>query len=721
MTRPPRDRRAYHAAYRKANPGKRRAYDKTRKKPEPTVVGIDGEGLTVDGRHIYRYLAAWSETDCISTLENEAGITPDEAFTFLLGLKDHCPDSLLVGFALNYDISKWIQQLPDWVIYKLMRPEVRHGKKHPLPVKYGGWALNYLRGRFTVSRLIEGKHIKHCSRSDCKGCVSGESVSVWDVWGFFQGSFVDACEKWKVITKKEYAALKKMKAERSTFSEDQWEAVKEYCGQECRKLASLVSAMRGAHIEAGLPLRSYYGAGSTASVLLRKMRVKEYMPPELPVRLQHAIASAFFGGRFELSRIGSVNRPVWSYDIASAYPYQLWQLPCLACGKWELHTQSSKLQGLIESASAALVRYELPYCDAIPVDVERSTSEHRWGPFPLRTKGIGNAGPLDSKIDDGNILYPVTSGGGWVYDQEFLTAQKYWPNVVAKSAWIYRTECDHRPFADLASVYCERLRWGKNGPGIVLKLGPNSCYGKLAQSVGQKPPFQCFGWAGMVTSGCRSQLLELVGQDPEGVLMTATDGVVCENELNLPLPLNTDTASFAASKGKEALGAWESKHIPGGIHMIRPGIAFPLRLVDKKKGDKTDEKETKARGIGKVLLKNHRQRVLNSWEKHGTKSLVLESSMFHGAKSSTSLTVRGYQRSLNYGQWRKRVQSVSYMPEPKRPFLTADGLLHTWAFGPDVVSAPYSRAMVPDLVKALKQQQQLESEQPDGHEPDEEF
>jgi hypothetical protein len=51
-------------------------------------------------------------------------------------------------------------------------------------------------------------------------------------------------------------------------------------------------------------------------------------------------------------------------------------------------------------------------------------------------------------------------------------------------AWIYETECDCQPFARMPEFCRERVKIGKEGAGIVLKLGSNSVYGKLAQSVG---------------------------------------------------------------------------------------------------------------------------------------------------------------------------------------------------------------------------------------------
>lgn len=673
-----------------------REYRRTHKKPKPpkvppTIIGIDGEGVTVKGRHLYTYLAAWTSDECVSTVENSKGLTPVEVFEFLLLVKRSVPNSMLAGFSLGYDYSKWIEGLSPRAIYKIARPESRRGKNTPNPVRVNGYAINYLRGRMSVAKLIPGEHHKWCDDEECKGCKSSETVTVWDVWGFFQGSFVDACQKWGVIDAKEYEYLREMKLRRSSFTVKDWEEVKAYCGVECQRLARLVTELRKAHLEADIPLASYYGAGSTASSLLKRMGVKDCMPKEeLHPELRYAVACAFFGGRFEIGQFGPVRTECHSYDIASAYPYHLTGMPCLACGKWR------KVKRIPRDAKYGFVRYHLPDCAA--VKAKDGVSSMPWGPFPLR-------------LQDGNIVYPVTSGGGWVSLDEYRAGEEAWPNVWYKEAWIYETDCDHVPFAGLAEVYKLRLQWGKESRGIVVKLGPNSCYGKIAQSIGNNPPFQCFPWAAWDTGNTRAQLLRLIAQNPIAVINSATDGIISTVRLEPDEPRDTGTAEVAARYGKQPLGAWEHKLVPGGMHLIRPGVAFPL--------SSELEAEVKGRGIGKAVLKNHRAMVLENWEKYGPRPFEVEGDIFHGMKSATDRTSEGYVKRENYGQWSKRKTQVSYMPEPKRPFaLTDDGRLCTWALGKDVVSQPYPRIMgvygvTPAHVQALILEKQLQLEQPD--------
>jgi hypothetical protein len=87
--------------------------------------------------------------------------------------------------------------------------------------------------------------------------------------------------------------------------------------------------------------------------------------------------------------------------------------------------------------------------------------------------------------------------------------------------------------------------------GIVIKLILNSMYGKTAQQVGGRdgkpPPFQCFPWAGMITSGTRAKILRGLAQNPVAVIGIATDSLVSRRKLDLPIG--------------EKLGEWEIKRL----------------------------------------------------------------------------------------------------------------------------------------------------------------
>lgn len=457
-----------------------------------------------------------------------------------------------------------------------------------------------------------------------------------------------------------------------------------------------------------------------------------FVPIEYPLDLKIAIASAFFGGRFEISKIGPVRQKCFSYDIASAYPYAFTFLPCLVHGKWELVSNPRIEQ--IEQSSAALIRYELPYTESLGKLTKNgpecfSVSEHAsefsdesyrsdipWGPFPLRKK-------------DGNIIYPVTSGGGWLWKDEIIIGLKYFPNVVLKEAWLYNTSCDCEVLrASMPQKYILRLEWGKEGKGIVVKLGCNSCYGKAAQSRGKNPPFQNFIWAGMTTSSCRAQVLDPVGRYPNDILMIATDGIVADKQLSLPSPRDTGTYEAARAKDKYPLGAWEPDVYPDGIMLIRPGVGFPL-------GKKSKDKEIKARGVGKSILKEKVEKVMEQWEKFGPdENYSIKRPIFYGMKSCIRRRDDGrYTRDLhvdgnkmNYGTWADQTVKITYDALPKRPFRKPDFNLATWAMPVDCVSNPYGPALGKEavlslLAKQLQEMEMVKEDQADKDETDTEF
>ena len=306
-----------------------------------------------------------------------------------------------------------------------------------------------------------------------------------------------------VATADEIAQIAAMKLKRGAFDVEDPEDVKRYCRNECRLLARMLRRLIDAHERADIPLKRYDGAGSTASALLRKHGVEVFKGPkhrELDPDLAHAVECAFFGGRFEDSVVGLVALPVHGYDISSAYPYAETHLPCLACGFWSLDERmtKAKMEAIVARGGLVLARYAVRAVDA---DERKSIA---WCPLPFRS-------------EKGSISYG-TNFSGWSWAPEMLAALEGWPDLVrlapidvgprpsesasevdrsaAKvdagrgsgqspvlgAAWVYETKCfyaegneRHRPFAFLPEVYRQRNAWGKDGAGIVLKLGMNAC------------------------------------------------------------------------------------------------------------------------------------------------------------------------------------------------------------------------------------------------------
>jgi DNA polymerase type B, organellar and viral len=614
-------------------------------------LGIDGEGQGRD-EHKYVFLACSNESGerrwSIRAPPGER-LSTEDCLDFILSLPGN--RHKVFAYAFGYDLTKILTDVPSGILYKLFRPEERQrqgkdARKGPYPVLWNGYRINLQASKFTVQR---GKR----------------RIVIWDIFKFFQGKFVSAIQDWKVGNKELWERMAHMKDQRGDFDKLDPEAVQEYCFEECSCMAGLARKLTEAHVAAGLTLRNYYGAGSSAAAMLQVMGVKEAIAPA-PMFLRKAIAKAFFGGRFENSVIGSVERRLWGYDISSAYPYELCFLPCQVHGVWEKTRDRRALEQ--PDIGQAIVRYTIgPW---------PGSSLPAWGPFPFRE-------------DTGNISFPIESGGGWVYLDEYLAGEKLFPNVRFREALVFHVECDCKPFAKIPEYYKERLRIGKEGPGIVIKLGCNSCYGKLAQSIGNAP-FQSWLWAGMITSGTRAKLLSMLGlvQDWSSILMMATDGIVSSERIRPPYP--KDTGTYTAHKTEKPdeflpLGGWEEKEVPQGMFFARPGIYFPLRPTKKQLTS------VRGRGVGRKAILDNWETIVQRYHAMGSEELgsaivpISEVSRFCGVKSSISKSygrdgsprftradgrdpdgTRRARVSPSYGQWIVRPVEMTFDPHPKR-------------------------------------------------------
>ena len=716
------------------------------KKEEKYYVGIDGEGrdfkVGKDGtREDHRYtLLAWSDADGIESgyVENDNGLSTVECFDFLLTIPNRAKS---FAYAFNYDLTKMFTDVDNESLFKLFRPELRKRpassqKFGPFPVpwtpppydgqteEHPGYLLNLQGTKFTI---------------ECP--VSKRRRVIWDVFKFFQSKFTAALIDWKVATEEELTFMSEMKAKRSG---DDWQnqskdEVRRYCLDECAKMAVLAKSLVDAHDDVGLKLKTFYGAGSTGGAILKKWNIDKEKRVSVP-EMHEAIACGFFGGRFENSVIGEVEGPLWSYDISSAYPYETTFLPCLQCGRWELTQKRSDLA----RARVALVHYGL---GTAPPGLS-------WGPFPFRMR-------------NGSICYPVESGGGWVWDREYLEGERIFPHVEFKEAWIYVPRlagsgevCRHKPFRSVPEYYLQRLKIGKEGKGIVIKLGINSVYGKLAQSLGDAPPFQCWIWAGIITSGTRAQILRALSllKDPANLLMVATDGICSRERLVLPEPVETntgillnccdkfETCEHEIKKIRKPLGGWEEKEVKKGVFFVRPGIYFPLNPTQK------ELKTVRARGVGRAVMYNAWRLLVEAFESGQDKISLAEVERFCGAKSSISVSrqpgvpldetlitdgevggimFRGkhvawdklqFTRSFQFGEWIKRPVDLTFNPEPKREKEFGDyvkqgsstRVLNVRKFPLDVASTPYNRSLESQEALMLKMLNEEMLEQPDG-------
>lgn len=693
-----------------------------RKDRNITYIGIDGEGQgrTVEAlrgkpgnSHRYVLLAASTESGdrewYVEASNPRIGrLTTVECLDMILELPTR--RSKIFSYAFNYDITKMLEDLDDKSLFEIFRPDVPWRQRPKCEAFKGPYPVEWCSICKKNCPFDDERHLDDIYKLNLIGTKfsvrkGAKRVVVWDIFKFFGSKFVPALEDWKIGSEEMRKNMAHMKDQRNDFDKLDHQAVKNYCFEETRSMAELARKLIEAHEVVDLKLKSYYGAGSSGAAMLTSMGIKDKIFPAIP-GMREGVASAFFGGRFENSVIGAIREPLDNLDISSAYVYQLAFLPCLEHGTWT-HTTKRKDLEIAQAQNGALVSYSLG---------KAPSHETAWGPFPFRTK-------------DGSISFPLESGGGWLWLDEYLAGEKIFSHVQFKEAWVYSCNCACRPFARIPEYYNHRLRIGKEGPGIVIKLGMNSCYGKLAQSVGNAL-FNSWIWAGMITSGCRAQILDVMGlhKEKRNLLMIATDGIYTREDIDAPRPLPTKTDGlFPDDKGvlkSKPLGGWEHKAAPKGVFVARPGIYFPLEPT------KEEIKSVRARGVGRSVVLESWQIILDAWEKKGIEGVarVGNVSRFCGGKTSVSISAKNgkatYKRAKNkdltkpsYGQWVTREVALTFDPLPKRERINEDGVtLKLRAFPRDLRSIPYSRAvsgMSREASELIAAKQEL-MEQPDG-------
>lgn len=472
-------------------------------------VGIDGEGGNLPTGHEYLLLRAGSQT-----LSTGNPLTTRECLRFLAGLPT---DVNYIGYFFGYDVTMMLRGMPEERVRRLLNRGARtmkHGGT--MPLDYGPYEMDYLPNKeFKIRR---------------KG---NPWVVINDVGSFFQCSFYKALTLWDIGTPEQRESIRQSKAIRSDFTELTAET-DDYNALEIDLLEQLMEAFREVCIDVGYVPNKWQGPGNLATAMFRRhgVRTRKNTAISENLSLMQFANNAYYGGRFEVTNNGLYTGTTYQYDICSAYPSAMLELPCLQHGEWLQTSTPDK-----DSIYVAYGKFQ-------------ATSTANLYSFPIR----------DTK---GAIYYP-TGGNGWYWSPEIRAARHQ--SFQVYESYQYVQACDCQPFGWVPEVYAERLSLGKSARGNILKLGLNSLYGKLAQSVGAAPYANPI-WAGLITSITRAKLLDLIceghGQDEacnSDVLMLATDGVFT-------------TSPRSPEVGKD-LGLWEADEHPNGLLIVMPGVYF---------------------------------------------------------------------------------------------------------------------------------------------------
>lgn len=502
--------------YRQRNPDRYRELQRRKPSyvPQHPFTSVDTEGWGTDshGRQLLRMVSVGQDTLSGNPISSR------DALLWLV--RQSRNDRIFISFFFNYDVT---QLLRDWPQEKL-----------EFLVRDGGikWAWNGDIGvRWRPSKMFA-----------VKVGSTGRRITIHDTQGFFQTSLLDACRKWQVGTVEELEVLAEMKRRRGQFTDADRDHIQRYGNLEDRLLVQLMTLVRDCGNSLRIPLAPYEGAGSLAGNLLRNQSIQGYQSGVVRHRRRHGdphppivlyrCQQAYAGGRFEISAhgiVGTDTRPVWEYDIQSAYPAAIRDLPCMRHGSWQNEIDLNK-------PGITLVRWS------------------------SRVDQVGTLMPFLFRRSTGRIYAPA-AGSGWYHNIEVATALRM-PNTDFDlvDGWTWNRSCSCDPWQFVSELFDLRVLLGKSSAGIFLKLGLNSLYGKFAQTVGSAPFYEPF-WAGQITATTRAALLEVIIQKGADVVMCATDGIYTLSPVE------------GLDETPNKLGAWESKRFPD-FTIVQPGFYF---------------------------------------------------------------------------------------------------------------------------------------------------
>lgn len=639
-------------------------------------ISWDGEGaniLDLYKPHVFNHtyvLLMNSEGDIATDVK---GLSTVACFRHLLGASAKSPGAIHVIFGGSYDANMMFKDIPIELLRKLHKGERIIWKVSIKEV----YSIEYRARRELFIGLFQPRRftlVTHKNGSTHYRANYVTTIRLWDTFGFFQGPFLAALDKYFTQEEKEalgYERIKEGKARRSDFSTTELhDFIIPYTTLECGALVALMQRLREHMTEASISVSRWDGAGAVASAMLRKFKIKEHYE-ELPPAVMEAARRAYSGGRIEAMQYGAIGAAVdeldmiWEKpgeceldhdDLCSAYPAAMPELCSMTGGVWKLY-----------SSNNLPMEYISPY--AI-VDISWSFPHSAWLPFY----------PFFVRYMDGSIYYPFR-GRNWIYYPEYKAAidtiPGIWNHIRVNNMWIFEPGNDVKPFAMVKELYDLRRKWKHEGRGAekVLKLAYNSFYGKTAQHLGYVegghiPPFFNLFYAGMITSITRAKLFRAGMQAPDSIIAFSTDGLWSRKRLQL-------------ERG-DALGQWEHNTL-NGLLLAQSGVYWSYHP--------NGSISHYSRGMDKQALTS--ALIMDAWRK-GQRSVTIPTSRFVTLGSALASEERFYSkwrswdstpRNLNIYATGKRVDIADTSnPQEWRPYA---GLMRTRAAMAPMLTSPH--------------------------------
>lgn len=401
----------------------------------------------------------------------------------------------------------------------------------------------------------------------------------WDLAQFYNTSLNNASSKY---LGKEKLDLDPKKLSDWDFWKENYKYIVRYCTQDARLTQQLGELMQDKSLKIGVPFHRPYSKGYLAS----RYFISNARVPRLERAMWHNYAlKSYFGGRFEVFVRGYFPR-AYQYDINSAYPFWIKQLPDFTRGVWYESNE------VLDDATVGFVKcYVKVASDFV-------------APVPYDLKGL--------------IIYPCFEGIRYLSLKEFLYYEQD-PSVELDpiDGFFFFEETHERPFKTLIDslFHIKNEVKGKDKSlYLFTKIIMNAFYGKTletnkilvptkneleAVTTIDSPDYeeqlfkpklkigQCFYpvIGVLITAWTRLQLYKMLRRYSDNLIATFTDCMFTNREL----PLTS-----------HKLGGW-NKEIEGELIMIQSGVYTIRNDETVKTANRGFRPKEKVRGKDEVL------------------------------------------------------------------------------------------------------------------------
>ncbi len=518
-------------------------------------------------------------------------ITPQSVLEFLSVKKYQ--KSWNFFYPLGYDAE---------VILKLLGKELYSysWRKRDLVFNFEKYKITYIPDK--CLRIAKGHH----------------SVSFYDIAQYYNSvKLVDAYQKNIGKLPESYLEMKEKRDEFSLrlYNRNK-KLIRNYCIDDCLYTKKLAENWSKSFNNAfGFYPVKWFSSGYLAEKVLINNGIHFPMFNSISFEIQDLAFRSYVGGRFEMLKRGFIGNG-YLYDINSAYPSAIAQIPDLAQGKWikrkSIHPDS-KL-GFFK------ILADIPDDKYIP-------------PFPFRK--------------DGNIIFPSGKFITYVTLAELQACKNPdFYQILESSQFI--PSSDTYPYRDfIQNLYLKRLELKQNDSPMQLpiKIILNSIYGKTGQKVNRvignlfNPVLFAF-----ITGFARAKLYEFVMENniERQIVAFATDSICTTKKLNID---------------STKLGEFSFVDSATDVFFLQNGF---YRFNDK----------WKLRGLGKMGSKEIEH--LETFEKNGKlyyRFIVNRSSRLRSPIIQNRLSeigkIKPFTREVNLNADRKRfwlgiIKSISY-------------------------------------------------------------